>query len=57
MYNSPKAERSLFWKQWAASTDCVAQVHVLRMAHASEQADAPICPQCSLAKVFPGFLH
>lgn len=29
----------------------------LRMAHASEPADTPICPNYSLAKVFPGFLH
>lgn len=27
------------------------------MAHASEQTDTPICPNYSLAKVFPGFLH
>lgn len=57
MYKSPKAEESLFWKQWAASTDCVPQVRALCMAHTSEQADTPICPKCSLAKVFPGFLH
>lgn len=56
-YSSPKAGKALLRRQWAAGTDCVTQVPALRMARTSEQADTPICPDCSLAKVFPGSLH
>lgn len=57
MYNSPKAEKSLFWKQWAASTDCVAQVRCAPYGSCFWADRRSNLPNYSLAKVFPGFLH